>query len=621
MKSRLFLKLFFLTLALCMLMVGGIYVGQTLFFDEYYESSKIGELSDSMDEFQKEYLKLDDGERANHELERSFHQETNAWITVLDEKGYVKTLEDYTLTITGGFVEEGGIVANMDQEYTIPLAYLENSLSDTSILEALENYRDHVLEVKAIAKGDELYPYEMVVDKEHHLNNRESPFEIFDGGIDSYMDYMRNRVLDERIDHTRDQSLKKKILYGKVDATHTPEQYPFQMNPLLSNRVFLEQVKAFQADLLLRPGHDPVESSPKSYERNGVSYKILVDKKLDEDGKPLYFISMTSLQPIDEAMEMLKDYYIYVIIGAVILALLGSFYYSKKITQPLVNINKTAKDMANLQFEQRIPIKTSDEIGELSESINNLSDNLHRHINQLQHEIQKEKQLEHTRKNFIAGVSHELKTPLSIIQSCTAILQDGLAKDRTDHYFEAINREVSRMDRLIVDMLELAKYESGTFQLQPEAFPVKEAIQNVFNQLMMKIQEKDLQIHMDVADVTVLADQHRIEQVLSNFLSNAIKHTPPAGQVTIEAHPDGDHVRISIINEGEPIEDTQLKRIWDQFYQEKKAGRAKDGTGLGLAIAKNILKLHDAEYSAQNTDNGVCFSFTLKVHTPHESTD
>ncbi|MBJ8154550.1 HAMP domain-containing protein, partial [Bacillus cereus] len=128
------------------------------------------------------------------------------------------------------------------------------------------------------------------------------------------------------------------------------------------------------------------------------------------DGATTYIFVMTSLQPVDEAVQMIQDYYMYIIVFVLILVLFTSFYYSKGIAKPLLRINNTTKKMANLDFSEKIPITSKDEIGALSSNINTLSNTLHSHINQLQQDIEKEKQLENTRKEFIAGVSHELKT-------------------------------------------------------------------------------------------------------------------------------------------------------------------------------------------------------------------
>lgn len=130
--------------------------------------------------------------------------------------------------------------------------------------------------------------------------------------------------------------------------------------------------------------------------------------------------------------------------------------------------------MASLDFSETIAIRSNDEIGDLSQSINSLSQSLHSYIEQLQMDIEKEKQLENTRKEFISGVSHELKTPLSIVKSCISILKDGVATHKKDFYFNAKDKEVDKMNLLIEDMLELAKFESGTYTMKMETFNINQ---------------------------------------------------------------------------------------------------------------------------------------------------
>lgn len=238
-------------------------------------------------------------------------------------------------------------------------------------------------------------------------------------------------------------------------------------------------------------------------EENHVNYKIFVDRTQDSDGNPAYLFAMTSLQPVNEAVGIIKDYYVYIVIVTLLLALLASFYYSRQIARPLLRINRTTRQMADLDFSEKIPVTTKDEIGDLSGSINELSERLHSHILQLEQDIEKEKQLEHTRKEFISGVSHELKTPLSVIQSCLAILNDGVASHKRDHYFAAMEDEVGRMNVLIGDMLELAKYESGTYKMDVGSFYIDAVIKRVYAKLTPDFAAKHLLLHTSLIPAQV----------------------------------------------------------------------------------------------------------------------
>ncbi|MFK4289207.1 signal transduction histidine kinase [Bacillus sp. RC240] len=237
---------------------------------------------------------------------------------------------------------------------------------------------------------------------------------------------------------------------------------------------------------------------------------------------------------------------------------------------------------------------------------------MHSYINQLQQDIEKEKQLENTRKEFIAGVSHELKTPLSIMKSCISILEDGVASNKKDYYFKAMSKEVDKMDMLIIDMLELAKFESGTYKMEMDVFHIDEMIDYICEQLTSDITAKQLHVHKQLSKTEVVANPHRIEQVVTNFITNAIRYTPEQENIIISTIEENERVKVCVENKGAHIELEHLEKIWDRFYRgDTSRQRSKGGTGLGLAISKNILELHGAEYGVLNTEDGVLFFFYL----------
>lgn len=325
---------------------------------------------------------------------------------------------------------------------------------------------------------------------------------------------------------------------------------------------------------------------------------------------------MTSLQPVNEAVGIIKDYYVYIIIATLLLVLLASFYYSRQIARPLLRINRTTRQMADLDFSEKIPITTKDEIGDLSRSINELSERLHAHIVRLEQDIDKEKQLEYTleytRKEFISGVSHELKTPLSVIQSCLSILKDGVVSHKRDHYFAVMEEEVGRMNLLIADMLELAKYESGTYKMDVGSFYIDIVIERVCTKLTPDIKAKRLLLSTSLKPVEVEGNERRIEQVIVNFFTNAIRYTPEQESLLVTTSEERDTVQICIENKGAHIPDEQLEKMWDRFYRgEPSRHRSTGGTGLGLAISKKILEMHGVAYGVINTSDSVLFYFHL----------
>lgn len=385
------------------------------------------------------------------------------------------------------------------------------------------------------------------------------------------------------------------------------------MNPIYKNSLFLDSIKEFQTDLLLKENnHIQYSTQIMDYEKNDIKYKLLIKPKKEKDGSVTYIYAMASLQPVDEAVQMVQDYYIYIVAFVVVLIFLASFYYSKQIAKPLLKINDTTKKIAHLDFTEKIPITSKDEIGDLSQNINTLSNKLHSHIGQLEQDIEKERKLENTRKEFIAGVSHELKTPLSIMKSCIFILKDGVAEHKKDYYFQAMEKEVDKMDILILDMLELAKFESGTYNMKMDSFYIDGVIEEICEQLSSEIEKKELSVHKHICPAEVVGNQNRIEQVIVNFITNAIRYTPDKEDIIISTIDEKNYIKVCIENKGAHIEEEQLDKIWDRFYRVDAARkRSQGGTGLGLAISKNILEPHNAEYGVKNTKDGVLFYFYL----------
>ncbi|MBJ8113600.1 HAMP domain-containing protein [Bacillus cereus group sp. N6] len=590
MKKGIVSKLFILTTALCTLILATIFIGQTLFFKQYYANRKMNDIQANLHSFEKAYVKAEDDIKVIQELEHNFYQENATWITTLDSVGNIKYAKDY-------YVE---IQLNPNQNKTfserfiqIPLYSLGN-LDDMSRLPFLVEKGDFIT-IDGLQEGDTVIPTIVKI--------KDSPV------------VLENKRLSEKVYGSKAIRLKEwpeLYLSGRIQKVQLPEG-AVGINSIYGNRVFIDRIKQFQVDLIVNRAQNHFSSTELvDYAENDIKYKLLIQPTKDGDGKTNYIFAMTSLQPVDEAVQMIKDYYVYLIIFVLILIVLISFYYSKKIAKPLLQINDTTKKIAGLNFSETIPITTKDEIGDLSKNINTLSKALHSYIHQLQQDIEKEKQLEHTRKEFIAGVSHELKTPLSIMKSCISILEDGVASNKKDYYFKAMSKEVDKMDMLIIDMLELAKFESGTYKMDMGVFHIDEMIDYICEQLTSDITAKQLHVHKQISKIEIVANPRRIEQVITNFITNAIRYTPEHENIIISTIEENERVKVCIENKGAHIAPEHLEKIWDRFYRgDTSRQRSKGGTGLGLAISKNILELHDVEYGVLNTEDGVLFFFYL----------
>lgn len=337
--------------------------------------------------------------------------------------------------------------------------------------------------------------------------------------------------------------------------------------------------------------------------------------------------AVSSLQPVDEAANVMKEFYVYIYIAAVGLILVLSFIYSGMISKPLVDLNKTASKMARLDFTEKCQDDREDEIGNLAHTLNFLSKNLKSALTslrasneKLKQDIEKEKELEKMRKEFVASVSHELKTPISLIEGYAEGIKDGIVEgDEQEYYLDVIIDESQKMGRLVSDMLELSRLESGNFKINIKEFALDNTIRETIKRLngvrSQKSQDKSVEIMTDIkCNLIVLGDEIRIEEVVTNFLTNAIRHTKDGGKIFVRTIFKDDKVLVEIENEGNKIPQDEISKIWDRFYKiDKSRNRSLGGTGLGLAIVKNILELHKSEYGAKNTENGVMFYFTLKL--------
>ncbi|SCB00123.1 Uncharacterized protein BWINRA5_03552 [Bacillus mycoides] len=590
MKKGIVLKLFILTTALCTLILVTIFIGQTIFFKQYYSNRKVNDIKTNIQSFEKAYIKAGDDAKRIQELEQNFYQDNATWITTLDRVGNIKYASDFSLEIQ---LDPNGNNTFSERLIQIPLYSFVNLEDIQRIKDSLEQ-GSHII-IDGVQEGDAVVPA-MLTIKEKNIG-------------------LENKQLSEKLYGPKVASLKgnsQLYLAGSIKNVQLPEG-TVGTNSIYGNRVLIDRIKQFQVDLILNQKPNNITSTEiVDYEENDIKYKLLIKPTIDADGKVNYIFAMTSLQPVDEAVQMIKDYYVYLIIFVLILIVLISFYYSNKIAKPLLQINDTTKKIAGLDFSETIPITTKDEIGALSQNINTLSKALHSYINQLQQDIEKEKQLENTRKEFIAGVSHELKTPLSIMKSCISILEDGVASNKKEYYFKAMSKEVDKMDMLIIDMLELAKFESGTYKMEMDVFHIDEMIDYICEQLTSDITAKQLHVHKQLSKIEVIANPHRIEQVVTNFITNAIRYTPEHENIIISTIEENERVKVCVENKGAHIAPEHVEKIWDRFYRgDTSRQRSKGGTGLGLAISKNILELHGAEYGVLNTEDGVLFFFYL----------
>jgi len=343
---------------------------------------------------------------------------------------------------------------------------------------------------------------------------------------------------------------------------------------------------------------------------------ILYDENKDET-----VYAFSSLQPVNEAVQVIKEFYLYFYIGALITILLLSFIYSNMIAKPLIKITKTASKMAKLDFTEKCAVKSEDEIGALATSLNLLSENLNEALtslknanSKLEKDIEKEKKLTEMRKDFVAAVSHELKTPITLIEGYTLALNDDVLVGAEKQYFiDVIMDESRKMNSLVSDMLDLSQLESGNFKLIKEDFFLNKLVKSITKKFSSLLNEKHIKLELNfIQDIKVNADWNRIEQVITNYMTNAIRHTNAGGFIIVSMINKEDNICVEVENSGNKIDIEETSKIWDNFYKiDKSRTRKLGGTGLGLSIVKNIILLHGGSCGVENTEIGVKFYFNL----------
>lgn len=341
-------------------------------------------------------------------------------------------------------------------------------------------------------------------------------------------------------------------------------------------------------------------------------------------GQALFAVS--SLQPVTHASSVFRDLSLYVFAVAFIFVGLLAVGYAILVTRPLRRLNAVASRLARLDFSARHGWKRKDEIGDLSRTFDFLADNLQRTLSELtsaneklRRDIEQEKRLEKMRREFVAGVSHELKTPLSLIGGYAEGLRDNIGSGaKRERYAEVILEETGRMASIVGDMLDLSHLESGQYSLKREAVDVTELLAEAADRAEALSAGKSLGVKVLVPPVgrdrPAVADRFRIGQVLTNLVTNAVRHSSAGGTLELSAALRDGEWTIAVHNEGEPIPEEELSRIWVRFYRIDRA-RSRDagGTGIGLAIVRQILELHGSRYGVRNERDGVCFFFTLRA--------
>ena len=336
------------------------------------------------------------------------------------------------------------------------------------------------------------------------------------------------------------------------------------------------------------------------------------------------FIMRSPLESIRSAVTIFNRF-IGVVGGCVILvSVLLAWYFSKRITEPIKELATLSQKMADLDFDAKYTSGGSNEIGVLGENFNRMSERLEQTISnlkeanyKLQKDIEQKEKRENMRSEFLGNVSHELKTPIALIQGYAEGLKEGVNDDpeSREFYCEVIMDEAGKMNRMVKNLLALNQLEFGEDDVQFERFDITSLISGVLQSLDILIEQKEAQvIFRHKNPVYVWADEFKVEQVVRNYVNNALNHVDGEKVIEIKITQENDMAKITVFNTGTPIPEEDLPHIWEKFYKVDKARtREYGGNGIGLSIVKAIMDSFGKGYGAINHTNGVEFWFELDM--------
>ena len=333
----------------------------------------------------------------------------------------------------------------------------------------------------------------------------------------------------------------------------------------------------------------------------------------------------------DSTIYDLFDYIRFLtIIGVAIIIISGISIWiiTSRFTRPIEKLDKIATNLTKLDFSEKYELLgTDDEIDNLGKSINRLSQKLENTIDKmrkdnidLERDIEKKSKIDEMRKQFVSDVSHELKTPISLIQGYAEGLVENVNtdEDSKNFYANVILDEANKMDKLVKSLLELMKLEYEDRNFDNKNFDIVEVINEVIRISKVKLEEENIEVVFDETNpIYVFADDFYIEQVIMNYFTNAIKNIKEVNnkrqiKVSVKKADSKGKARISVFNTGEHISDENIERIWNRFYKVDTArNREKGGTGIGLSLVKAIMSKYNNNYGVENVQDGVEFYFEL----------
>ena len=344
-----------------------------------------------------------------------------------------------------------------------------------------------------------------------------------------------------------------------------------------------------------------------------------------------FVLLRTPLESIRVSAGIANRFLLYIGLGGIAISALVIYFFTRRISKPILSLAEISEKVSEMDFEARYTGNDKTEIAVLGNSINKMSDNLKKAFGELKTanaELKKDNELkteiDNMRKEFISNVSHELKTPIALIQGYAEGLKEGISDEsERDYYCDVIMDESVKMNNMVKKLLDLNQLEWGTDVLNKENFDICELINNITSSFDLITTQNDVQVKTwGLKSAMVSADEFKIEEVFKNYFSNALNHvkSDTKKRIDVSVEKVENEIKVSVFNTGDRIPNESLPHLFEKFYKVDKARtREYGGSGVGLSIVKAIMDAHGKEYGVFNTDEGVCFWFVLDAAGTEET--
>lgn len=391
------------------------------------------------------------------------------------------------------------------------------------------------------------------------------------------------------------------IISGSGEITHTEDELCPNSNQIK---------RALKGEVVYNKGIIKYVSEPVL----SVALPIYVEDKVEG----AVFVCNQLSDIINSIMEAFKIV-IFAGVIAIFISIFVSYFISMSIVKPIKEITAISLEMSKGNFSQKAKVYSSDEIGKLAEGFNYMMVTLDKTMRDLEDERNKMMKLEKLQRQFVANASHELRTPLTSVRGYIEAILDGVIndKERERNILRIILKETLRLHRLVNGLLDLSRIESGQIKVNIKELDIAKIISGTLTKLRLIIEDREIEA---IADLPlnipkVLGDEDLIEQVIINYLTNAVRFTPEEGRIVVKVQEDEGEVHVHVIDTGIGIPSGELSKVWERFYKVNETRQlSKEGAGLGLALVKDIIELLSGRAWAESEEGkGSTFSFGLKI--------